>query len=43
MAERELTYREAVNESLRQEMRRDVTVIVMGEDVAGAPGRPPEM
>ena len=43
MAERELTYREAVNEALRQEMRRDATVILMGEDVAGAPGRPPEM
>jgi pyruvate dehydrogenase E1 component beta subunit len=43
MADRELTYREAVNEALRQEMRRDATVILMGEDVAGAPGRPPEM
>ena len=43
MAEREITYREALNEALRQEMRRDPTVILMGEDIAGAPGRPPEM
>ncbi len=39
MAERELTYREALNEALRLEMRRDPTVIVLGEDVSGAPGR----
>ena len=44
MAERELTYREAINEALRQEMRRDETVFLMGEDIAGAPGRDdPEM
>lgn len=43
MAEREITYREALNEALQQEMRRDPTVILMGEDIAGAPGRPPEM
>ena len=43
MADRELTYREALNEALRQEMRRDPTVIVMGEDIAGAAGRAPEM
>ena len=30
-----LTYAEALNEALRQEMRRDSTVFVMGEDVAG--------
>jgi len=29
------SYRAAINEALRQEMRRDPTVIVMGEDVAG--------
>ena len=35
MSQREITYREAINEALRQEMRRDPTVILMGEDVAG--------
>jgi pyruvate dehydrogenase E1 component beta subunit len=43
MAGREITYREAINEALRQEMRRDPNVILMGEDVAGGPGRPPEL
>jgi len=43
MATREITYREAINEALRQEMRRDPTVIVIGEDIAGGAGRPPEM
>jgi acetoin:2,6-dichlorophenolindophenol oxidoreductase subunit beta len=38
-AERELGFGPAINEALRQEMRRDPTVIVMGEDVAGAAGR----
>ena len=36
---RELTFGQAINEALRQEMRRDPSVIVMGEDVAGAAGR----
>jgi len=41
---RELSYREAINEALRQEMARDSDVILMGEDIAGAPGRDdPEM
>jgi pyruvate/2-oxoglutarate/acetoin dehydrogenase E1 component len=31
---RQLTYVEALNEALREEMRRDPTVFVMGEDVA---------
>src|SRR5919204_6825181 len=31
---RELTYAEALNEALREEMRRDPNVFVMGEDVA---------
>src|SRR5436190_7005207 len=31
---RTLTYVEALNEALREEMRRDATVFVMGEDVA---------
>lgn len=33
-ASREITYAEALNEALREEMRRDPTVFVMGEDVA---------
>ena len=35
MAERTITFREAINEGLRQEMRHDDTVILIGEDVAG--------
>lgn len=35
-AVRTLSYREAINEALRLEMRRDPTVILMGEDVTGA-------
>ena len=38
-AVRQLTYIQAVNEALGQEMQRDPTVIIMGEDVAGAAGR----
>src|SRR6202048_3834196 len=34
-AERQITYAEALNEAIREEMRRDSTVFVMGEDVAG--------
>jgi pyruvate dehydrogenase E1 component beta subunit len=30
-----ITFREAINEALRQEMRRDATVVLLGEDVAG--------
>ncbi|MEE9162750.1 MAG: alpha-ketoacid dehydrogenase subunit beta [Candidatus Neomarinimicrobiota bacterium] len=37
MTERELSYRLAINEALRLEMRRDPTVVVMGEDISGAP------
>jgi pyruvate dehydrogenase E1 component beta subunit len=37
MADRELSYREAINEGLRLSMRNDPTVILMGEDVSGAP------
>jgi len=36
---RELTFSQAINEAIRQEMRRDSNVIVMGEDIAGAAGR----
>lgn len=35
MTTREITFREAINEGMRQEMRRDPRVILMGEDVAG--------
>jgi pyruvate dehydrogenase E1 component beta subunit len=36
---RVIPYRVAVNESLRNEMRRDPDVILMGEDIAGGAGR----
>jgi pyruvate/2-oxoglutarate/acetoin dehydrogenase E1 component len=39
MTARQLNFGQAINEALRQEMRRDPAVIVMGEDVAGAAGR----
>src|SRR6478736_4487167 len=39
---RNITYREALNEALTQEMERDETVIVMGEDNAGGAGAPGE-
>src|SRR5947208_9869092 len=32
---RNITYQQAINEALAQEMERDPTVVVMGEDVAG--------
>lgn len=38
-AARELTFSQAINEAIRLEMRRDPTIVVMGEDVAGAAGR----
>jgi acetoin:2,6-dichlorophenolindophenol oxidoreductase subunit beta len=39
---RTITYREAINEALAQEMERDERVIVMGEDNAGGEGAPGE-
>lgn len=36
---RELSYREAFNEALREAMRNNPRVIVMGEDIAGGAGR----
>jgi pyruvate dehydrogenase E1 component beta subunit len=39
---RSITYREAINEALAQEMERDPSVIVMGEDNAGGQGAPGE-
>jgi pyruvate dehydrogenase E1 component beta subunit len=35
---RTISYRQAINEALRQEMERDESVIVMGEDNAGGQG-----
>ena len=40
---RSITYREAINEALDQEMQRDPAVIVMGEDIVGGTGSPGEM
>ncbi len=34
------SFRQAVNEAIRQEMARDPRVIVMGEDIAGGMGAP---
>ncbi|WP_052863002.1 alpha-ketoacid dehydrogenase subunit beta [Streptomyces niger] len=39
---RTISYREALNEALMQEMERDASVIVMGEDNAGGAGAPGE-
>jgi len=36
---RELSFGQAINEALRQEMRRDPSIILLGEDIAGAAGR----
>jgi len=36
------SFRQAINEALVQEMRRDPTVVVIGEDVAGGMGAPGE-
>lgn len=38
VAIRQLTYAQAINEAMAQEMRRDPRVILMGEDVAGGAG-----
>jgi pyruvate dehydrogenase E1 component beta subunit len=37
---RKISFRQAINEALAQEMERDPTVIVMGEDVCGGMGAP---
>lgn len=36
---RELTFSQALNEAIRSEMRRDESIVIIGEDVAGAAGR----
>lgn len=38
-AVRELTFNQAINEAIRLEMRRDPSIIVLGEDIAGGAGR----
>ena len=37
--DRQLRYREAINEALMQEMERDPDIIIMGEEIAGGAGR----
>src|SRR2546423_978891 len=39
---RKISYQRAVTEALTQEMERDPTVVIMGEDVAGGMGAPGE-
>ena len=38
-AVRQVSYIQAINEAIRQEMERDENVIVMGEDIAGGGDR----
>lgn len=40
MARKKISYKDAINEALAQEMERDNTVIVMGEDNVGGHGSP---
>lgn len=40
---RKISYQQAINEALAQEMRRDSTVFIIGEDVAMVPVRPARM
>src|SRR5262249_49885876 len=40
---RKISMRQAINEALDLEMRRDPTVIVMGEDIVGGSGAPGEI
>src|SRR4030095_15621275 len=39
---RRITFQQAINEALAQEMERDETVVIFGEDVAGGLGSPGE-
>lgn len=38
VATRSISYRQALNEAIAQEMRRDPTVVVIGEDIVGGAG-----
>ena len=40
---RQLSFQQAINEALAQEMERDKTVILMGEDIAGGSGTQGQM
>lgn len=40
---RKISFKDAINEALDQEMARDPTVIVMGEDIVGGTGSPGEV
>jgi len=35
----ELTFNQAINDAIRLEMRRDPTIVILGEDIAGGAGR----
>ena len=39
---RKISFKQAINEAIDQEMQRDPTVIVMGEDIVGGAGSPGE-
>jgi pyruvate dehydrogenase E1 component beta subunit len=39
---RKISYQQAIGEALAQEMERDPTVVIMGEDIAGGMGAPGE-
>ena len=39
---RNISFKQAINEALDLEMRRDPTVIILGEDIVGGAGSPGE-
>ncbi|MEE4463544.1 alpha-ketoacid dehydrogenase subunit beta, partial [Azotobacter chroococcum] len=39
---RKISYQQAINEAMAQEMRRDETVFLIGQDIAGGAGAPGE-
>ena len=39
---RKISYQQAINEALAQEMRRDQSVFIIGQDVSGGTGSPGE-
>ncbi len=41
--DRKISFKQAINEALAQEMKRDETVVLMGEDVAGGSGASGQM